>query len=139
MSGDYSAATDNLKIDYTKCAFEAFLDVIGKDSDESEILRQVLYEHEVHYGPQMIKFNEELRKLDPSLTSLDPFKQQNGQLMGSVLSFPILNVCNFVAYWISLERYMGVTYKDPWKLPVLTNGDDILFRTNERTKIQASG
>lgn len=139
VSGDYSAATDNLKSIYTRMAFESFVQLgdrfeMGDPVSNSltrQALRSVIYDHEVHYGPQMVKINEELRKLEPNLTSLEPFLQQNGQLMGSVLSFPILNVCNFVSYWISIERYLGRPIKYWKSLPVLTNGDDILFRTNK--------
>jgi hypothetical protein len=130
VSGDYSAATDNLKIHYTRAAFEVFLEHSECSENSKQLLRSVLYEHEVHYGPQMVKINEELIKLNPELTSLKPFVQQTGQLMGSVLSFPILNVCNFIAYWISLERYFGEEIRDWKSLPVLCNGDDILFHTN---------
>lgn len=128
VSGDYSSATDMLKLAYTKAAFEPWLDAL-QAGEHNEILRAVLYEHTVHYSNQFVKINNELRKLNPDLTDLEPFVQQNGQLMGSVLSFPILCVCNLIAYWISLERHLGKTITDWRTLPVLINGDDILFKT----------
>jgi hypothetical protein len=51
--------------------------------------------------------------------------------MGSVLSFPILCSCNLTAYWFTLEQYLGRTVQMR-DLPVLVNGDDILFRTNDK-------
>jgi hypothetical protein len=59
--------------------------------------------------------------------------QENGQLMGNPLSFPILCVCNYVAYHVSWEQYLGreLTVKEVSQLHyVLINGDDILFRSN---------
>jgi hypothetical protein len=48
--------------------------------------------------------------------------------MGSVLSFPILCIANFVAYWVAMDRTFGPVPVD--KLAVRVNGDDILFPTN---------
>ena len=53
--------------------------------------------------------------------------QTDGQLMGSNLSFPILCVINLIGYWTTLEEYTGLRF-EPNCLPVLVNGDDILFR-----------
>jgi hypothetical protein len=55
--------------------------------------------------------------------------QQNGQLMGSPISFPFLCAINFVCYWTSVNRYLGC-HVPHRLLPVLVNGDDILFRSN---------
>lgn len=114
VSGDYSAATDNVKIGYTKMAFEASLRASHTSEDLASLLRSVLYEQTINY---------------PKKEGIDPVRQSNGQLMGSTLSFPILCAINLVAYWSALERYLGrqVALDD---LPVLLNGDDILFRTD---------
>jgi hypothetical protein len=56
--------------------------------------------------------------------------QTNGQLMGSTLSFPILCTVNLVAYWAAMEEYFGRQIA-LHNLPVLINGDDILFRAND--------
>jgi hypothetical protein len=116
-SGDFSAATDNVNIDLTKLYHElciAYLDFVRPDvsSEYIQILRNVLFEHEIHYPP---------------LSGLEPVVQQNGQLMGSVLSFPVLCAINLAVYWISVEPEV----KDIRKLNVLINGDDILFRTTK--------
>jgi len=50
--------------------------------------------------------------------------------MGSTLSFPILCMVNLACYWQALEEYLGQTVRME-DLPVLINGDDILFRANE--------
>jgi len=51
--------------------------------------------------------------------------------MGSILSFPILCLANLVCYWAALEEYLGFRIKLN-DLPVLINGDDILFKSNEK-------
>jgi len=75
--------------------------------------------------------------------------QSNGQLMGSILSFPILCQMNLLCYKLALEEYLiskigkeaftktckslygakvpGIKIR---ALPCLVNGDDIYFRTN---------
>jgi hypothetical protein len=115
ISGDYKSATDNLKIQYTRVCFEKLLSLYSLDEEYKQILREVLYEHTLEYPLE-----------DPELSS---FEQQRGQLMGSTLSFPILCLVNFLVYWISLEEYSKEAY-EPSELPVLVNGDDVLFKSN---------
>jgi hypothetical protein len=114
VSGDYSAATDNLKIQYTKDSNEALMSYLPLSEQTKEVYRSVLYEQEIHY---------------PRTSKLTPVQQTTGQLMGSILSFPHLCSLNLVAYWMTLEKVLQrkVPLMD---LPVLVNGDDILFRTN---------
>ena len=112
VSGDYSAATDNLKIAYTKLGLETSFENLPLSLKEA--YRNTLYEHEIHY---------------PKKFGIEPFMQQSGQLMGSPLSFPFLCLNNLIAYKLSLEDHLGISI--PFKhLPCLVNGDDILFRTN---------
>jgi len=72
---------------------------------------------------------------EPQSLTKENFKvvylQTNGQLMGSVLSFPILCFANLCAYWVALENHLGrsIILRD---LPVLVNGDDILFRADTK-------
>jgi len=115
VSGDYSAATDGLDINFTKICFESFLAKCNYSGDLNEILRSVIYEHFITY---------------PEWTEIESFLQKNGQLMGSTLSFPILCMVNFICYWKSMEEYAGfrINIHD---LPVLVNGDDILFPSND--------
>jgi len=48
-----------------------------------------------------------------------PFEQVGGQLMGSLLSFPLLCLQNYIAFrWVF-----------PASVPVKINGDDIVFRS----------
>jgi len=120
VSGDYSAATDNLKVSYTKDAFECFLVKSGLTNDQCEDLRAVLYEQVLVYPTYLAANHGHSPKV----------LQTSGQLMGSTLSFPILCSINLVTYWKALEEMTGLSIqlKD---LPVLINGDDILFRAND--------
>jgi hypothetical protein len=114
VSGDYSAATDNLKIAVTKTIFERILKRILNDLQFSQeaielvtLARKVLYEHLVSY---------------PKWTEIPDVEQATGQLMGSPLSFPILCLANLICYWVSV-----CPTKDLTELRVLVNGDDIAF------------
>jgi len=146
VSGDYKAATDRLNIEYTKEAFEASLGkCMDYGDDLKEVLRSVLYEQDLHY-PQ--KYAGTVQTLDEegnpvlladefgvmrevfNTSDLLSVRQKNGQLMGSTLSFPILCIINLVCYWRALEDYLGHAVKLE-DLPVLVNGDDILFRCND--------
>jgi hypothetical protein len=113
VSGDYSAATDNLNIFQTKAIFEEFLELSTYDDDLKLIMREILYEQELWY-----KNHDDSRVM-----------QTNGQLMGSPLSFPVLNVANLIAYWKAYERFSGKKFHFS-ELPVLVNGDDILFKAS---------
>lgn len=60
--------------------------------------------------------------------------QRNGQLMGHVLSFPLLCLANLTAYLYAWETYHGIPRgKFPEYLldRLLINGDDILFADTE--------
>lgn len=59
------------------------------------------------------------------------YRQTNGQLMGSIISFPILCLMNLFSYWEARERFIGQEIDLETLLdlfPVLIHGDDILFR-----------
>jgi hypothetical protein len=117
-SGDFSAATDNIKISLTKLVFEAILMKCISDMDIKPTLwgalRRVLYEHIIEYPN--------------STQGLEPVEQQNGQLMGSVLSFPILCIINLIVYWLAVAP--NSRFED---LNVLVNGDDIMFACSHTT------
>lgn len=115
VSGDYSSATDLLDINFTKLCFESFLRRCDYSSDLADVLRSVLYNQEITY---------------PHFTGVKSFVQKNGQLMGSTLSFPILCMVNLICFWMAFEEYSRRTVSIH-ELPVLVNGDDILFPTDQ--------
>jgi len=124
VSGDFSAATDTLDIRFSKLLLETLLEgVPDQDKVLKKIFRDTLLEQTIIYpnpGPE-------------------PIIQKNGQLMGSVLSFPFLCLANLYAYIASLaDGDFGRAYslmsdlRLIRRLPVLINGDDILFRCSPR-------
>jgi hypothetical protein len=123
VSGDYSSATDKIKISAT---LRVALHLIKALAEEDKILiphiRCVL-------EPQILVYPVRKGGAVPTPTVAI---QENGQLMGSVLSFPILCILNLFTYFRSLPRSkMVAVYNGSLsikKLPVLINGDDILFR-----------
>jgi len=124
VSGDYSAATDGLNIQATKKVYEKPLEAQDYGHKLRQVLRSILYE-------QMIIYPVDPRsKEKPKARYEGSVFQRNGQLMGSIVSFPILCIVNFLAYWDTFEEYFQVEV-DPTALPVLVNGDDILFRCNK--------
>jgi hypothetical protein len=128
-SGDFTAASDSVNMFWTREAFEGSLRKLnhGIVDDETgisdpyeeiikEILRSAIYPCMIHYPDS---YNDD--------GALDSFMQENGQLMGSIHSFYILCCVNVIPYWAALEEFTGKVIK-LHELPVLINGDDILFR-----------
>jgi hypothetical protein len=104
LSGDYEAATDNLNMDVTKLAIDELCKVLPEPY--SSWVKWEGGVHEIHYPPS---------------SGLKPIIQTRGQLMGSLLSFPILCVAN--AAVISVIKKVDSLHD----LQALINGDDILF------------
>jgi hypothetical protein len=143
-SGDYSAATDNLKSYITERIMKFLFNKVYCQDDDAyeECMESMLHNTIEIYDTAFPKDKFlHLKELGKDFTSAyvnkvlgdtpREYKQQNGQLMGNVLSFPILCVANYLAYHISVEieqkRRLPL-----WKVPeVLINGDDILFMTDD--------
>jgi hypothetical protein len=101
ISGDFEAATDNIHLDVTQTILLAILDVLPEFDYLRELALRDVSSHTITYpdGSRVL--------------------QVNGQLMGSLLSFPILCILNDFAYCM--------VYKNDRKL---INGDDICFVSN---------
>jgi len=119
VSGDYSAATDGLSLEVNQSCLRAMLDAFQATPEERLICQKVLGCHKVSYPDRLVEEGN----------GLEPFTMLNGQLMGSVLSFPVLCAVNLSAYWCALEEFTGRKFRKE-ELPVLVNGDDILFKAN---------
>nr|UUW21022.1 MAG: RNA-dependent RNA polymerase [Erysiphe necator associated ourmia-like virus 97] len=95
VSGDYESATDNLNLSV------------------SQTVLRMIRNHSTEVPTQVWDAAEE------ALTSI--FEggrvQTRGQLMGSLLSFPLLCIVNFLSFKWAVPR----------KVPVKINGDDIVF------------
>jgi hypothetical protein len=133
VSGDYSAATDRLKSDVSR----VILECIGSripwwmyvKAEKSLFGCKVDYGERSHLriGPDDPWYGYQWR------CPTDTVSMTNGQLMGHILSFPILCIANYAAYHCSWERFYRKTFsvKELMDIhPVLVNGDDILFRSS---------
>jgi hypothetical protein len=106
VSGDYQSATDNLSLEV------------------AELILSVILENSVSV-PVSVKAHA-MAILRPLLWNLDygiEFECTRGQMMGSYLSFPLLCVQNFLSFEFARER------EGLGKMPLLINGDDILFQS----------
>jgi len=106
VSGDYASATDNLPIEVMEVALATMLE---SSSRVPANVRELA-----------------LRACRPILFSeSESFEVRKGQMMGSLLSFPFLCLQNYLAFrWaVSQSGIRG-------RVPVLINGDDILFQTS---------
>jgi hypothetical protein len=108
LSGDYEAATDNLHQDIMKLAVDELCKVLPSPYKE-----WIQFESQSH----IVKY--------PEYTNIPDVLQTRGQLMGSLLSFPILCVANAACLGIIKKQSLE-------ELEALINGDDILFRESER-------
>jgi len=108
ISGDYSAATDSIALEATKAVLAGILET---STDHEPTKRWAMKE----VSPHMMYY--------PKSSGLKPALQRSGQLMGSLLSFPILciiNNCTALLSGLKEDQY-------------LINGDDILMRTTPTT------
>jgi hypothetical protein len=102
ISGDYSAATDSFSIEGSKALLEGILESIDHEPTKRWAMKEI--------SPHLLVY--------PKNSGLEPVLQESGQLMGSLLSFPLLcllNDCTAQFSGVSPEKY-------------LINGDDILMR-----------
>jgi len=101
-SGDYESATDNLSGPVQK-----------------RILSHILNSSTViPYGIRVMAESTLAMEIEGPLGIV---RQERGQLMGNLLSFPLLCIVNFLAF----------KYAVPRKVPLLINGDDIVFRASK--------
>jgi hypothetical protein len=103
ISGDYTAATDDLNFLVSQLVVHRIAD---RFKDRPELRDLILWEG----GHHVVSY--------PPWTELPDVLQKNGQLMGSLLSFPILCLINA----FTVARAKGLTLKD---LDVLIHGDDL--------------
>jgi len=128
VSGDYKASTDNLRSWVSEKICHKLFQFLGENAD-NEFIRS---------RPSFLKKLKELviRSLTGHLIE-NPLKkgefesQKNGQLMGSIVSFPFLCIANFVVCRMAMERGMNCRYNIN-RIPLLVNGDDCLFLSNHR-------
>lgn len=158
VSGDYKGATNTINSDATKVALGTFMARMNLSNDVQDLLEKVVADQEIHYKGSLndFKFRKARgeggeRKQVYSLSDVDSqyepdlvhrygndpdsavpemCQQTNGQLMGSILSFPLLCVINAAIFRQSVELYTGevTTMEECFtRYALRINGDDILF------------
>ncbi len=146
VSGDYKASTDNLHSWVSESLLESFEEIwqelkeSGNDKDEFltnyledfvTLMKRALTGHNI-LNPLL---NDEYKKSGSSKINVNDFKkQQEGQLMGSIISFPFLCLANAaMCRWAmeitdcknySLKNKLSEGYS---KCRLLVNGDDCVF------------
>jgi hypothetical protein len=139
LSGDYSAATDNfktwvsnricerlffnLKKNNTECS-NSFLDemeALTKRALTGHLIENPVFQKtfDMSYGIGEAEFE--------ILSKIPHLPQENGQLMGSIVSFPFLCIANAAMCRISIEIANGRHYGLD-TLPATHNGDDCLLK-----------
>lgn len=127
LSGDYSAATNELRSWATQAVISAFRQHVNLGERTNQffaLLRRSLIGHE---------FLETLVGADGNLLGDTLLKQKNGQMMGSVTSFPILCIVNAALCRMTLEFDKGRSTSHSSgdlslaECRMLINGDDCVF------------
>jgi hypothetical protein len=124
LSGDYEAATDNIRSWVTDLAAEAVGEAVGWGVTESALVRGVLTQH-------LIPITEDVQHEVFFRTGLKlqvgTYLQETGQLMGSRMSFPFLCIINAAMSRWALEIAQGakIALRDA---RLMVNGDDVAMR-----------
>jgi len=105
ISGDYSAATDNLKQHISRYVINRICNRIGAPNWLRRLASKSLVGHRLHYKDEVLD-------------------QVNGQLMGAPLSFPVLCIVNAALVSAPLRRRKEYRRGALSRLPFLVNGDD---------------
>jgi hypothetical protein len=157
ISGDYKASTDNLHSWVSECLLDELMIVLEENSKSSnknendkiptewwpklrELCKRALTGHFLLHPDMMENYrrhDKELPPRDEMLASGMLKKQQEGQLMGSIISFPFLCMANaaFCRYALEIASNLTKNFKlvdreiiDHEIAPLLINGDDCVFK-----------
>jgi hypothetical protein len=113
LSGDYSAATDNLLSPLSEMILDEIVRSCNIPPETHSTLLNTLTRHVLSWSG-----------------GDKPAQQVRGQLMGSPISFIILSIANAVITVSSYRKWLG--RRASWKsLPFLVNGDDLLAMHTE--------
>lgn len=119
LSVDYSSATDWLSARLSRRILETLIADLDGPQD---LWMNVLAPHKCYYPPVRIPgFKKPIW--------LPSVEQQNGQLMGSPLSFPILCLANLGLY-LAVQADRKASLRDKLSR-VLVNGDDMIYVGSE--------
>jgi hypothetical protein len=134
LSGDFEAATDNLHHDASVMTLGWILQNMRSswsfDMEAHFLAKESMTHLNISYGEKLQSEQMKLPGME-GVNKLMDFEQKGGQLMGSLLSFPILCVINY-AMWCEYKAratglYPKATVNNSWTKDefVLINGDDI--------------
>lgn len=144
VSGDYQASTDNIHPGLSERAWDRICSVVKTRSDSGELCpleetswaslgKKCLTGHDLYHGESRKSIRETLEGKRRGSKRASFLPQKWGQLMGSPVSFPILNLVNMAATVLalggdsmaraSLSRVRSVIDRHI----IRTNGDDISF------------
>jgi len=112
FSVDYSAATDGLSWKYSGRIFRYLIEDLPEM--QREIANLVLGPHQLWYPGE----------------DMPRGIQTNGQLMGSILSFPILCLANLGVYLLTTQQEHRFWSHDQRLNHVLINGDDMVYASD---------
>jgi hypothetical protein len=124
VAGDFKSATDAMhpRIPNTFCRVMYLEGHVLRPY--YNLLMRLLGNHELCYG---------FKEVD-GVEVDDVVLQTHGQLMGSPVSFPVLNIANAAVLWASVEEYLGRSVSWGFVLKhfrPLFNGDDVAFLSNQ--------
>lgn len=98
---------------------------------ESCVLNPLLTDREIKEK----EYNEQIHMLDAEIAfegDVGSVEQVEGQLMGSIISFPLLCLANAAICRLALERTDRRTWKlNDRRIPLRVNGDDCLLSSND--------
>lgn len=115
LSIDYSAATDEISATLSRHILSRILRSILTEKPELyHLLMKILAPHDIIYP-----------EVDGE--TVESVRQTNGQLMGSILSFPVLCIANLALFlFVRAQTMPRARYHDLIKA-VLVNGDDMIY------------
>lgn len=122
ISGDYDAATDNLPLEVIQTVMRGILSS-ARNNIRSTWMRKLFTDLvDLDILPHLIHYEKEV------------VSQKRGQLMGSLLSFPVLCLVNYATVLLARNEPFSNRQRRKEKLPdlftepdILVNGDDLLF------------
>lgn len=121
LSIDYSAATDGLSASLSQEILYSLLNEVSTGAFAETGSKSILHLLLGVLAPHRIFYPE------VAGVQLEPVDQQNGQLMGSILSFPILCLANLGLYLTVRKRLRPKASLKDLLSAVRINGDDMLY------------
>jgi len=120
VSGDYDAATDNVKLHYSSYCWKKVANCLGLTDTWYEVGQKALTRHRLYWK---IRKNVHCMSAAIAAGATECADQAGGQPMGSPMSFPILCILNLAAWCLAY----GISPKRARSYPLRINGDDIAF------------